>query len=688
MSHAKVGANPEYTHWAVLIGVDVCGGPEILRQATTDPRPESRLLKGAVEDVLAIRKFLETESTTGVEIKITNLTATEGDGDTPKETPEHLPSYENICSILEKVVAEGSCGIVKHVYIHFSGHGTQTKNGDFGLVLYDPIQPVCLSGDKLVKYINAMADHGMYVTLVLDCCFSGRVKRSDQSVTGAVRFIEYNPAMKSESGSEDALYEAQPDGLRDSSLKLDRILNHQNCIVITACDPLGRAKEIWLPKKKMWRGALSYFLDRSLSLLSGKNAQITPGTLFGHIKAMFKSYFPQQTPTWHGNKDMQTFFQNVFGGGGAGAVFVKIFYNAADGGIILDAGEAHGVNKGDEYEAFPYFSPEVLKIESMPDGNKDSIRLRVKSISSFNSVLEVISHEDTDKINRDRAASVTWKAVKVFSSSKSRVALTASLPEPARKHLQDLLQGHPFLQLVQCEDMTKTCTSYVTKEHGFYKIWGDTNSGINVLPVHLFDGKDSLGSLASMMGHLAAFKFAEELQNQHPDPIFVNSFKLELQQDHDIVDDWIQVEHGKDLKFSVTNTGGALIYVSILSFHPSLEVRNLLWRDGVGYCLRIPLGGKESLPMRMKLPEVFAEEGKNECQEVIKFFITTNETFFPEMALPIPDLSPSNLRGCTRTNAISSLSKCLEKFTSPYSNARNTSSHWATRNFQVKIYKT
>ena len=323
------------THHAMLIGV----GMNINISSHQENQPNDRSLKGAVPDVNAVAEYLRSQD----HIKITKLTASKrSTGDhagTPIEASEDLPTIENVYSVLRGLIQGWKYGQYKHIYIHFSGHGTRISGtGEFALVLYhdSPRGSKYLRGSELARVLDKMAGYGMHVTLVLDCCFSAGVTRTDQSVKLGTRFIEYDPIIDAESAASECFDLGIEDIVRDSALKLDRLLDPKGYTIITACGPHEVAREIEFASGA-WRGALSYFLDYCLRSLRKASAQITYLSLYQHLQSRFHANYPQQTPMRYGNSQI-SFFGLMCE---SQLSFIPIFCDRHNKRVVLDAGYAH-----------------------------------------------------------------------------------------------------------------------------------------------------------------------------------------------------------------------------------------------------------------------------------------------------------------------------------------------------------
>ncbi|KAI9767483.1 MAG: hypothetical protein M1839_004494 [Geoglossum umbratile] len=675
MSRAE--SKPTWTHWAVLIGVGVSIDTTPLSEGDQQHRPRDRSLKGAVADITAVSDYLEAES----HVKITKLTATkplEGENTSgPIEASENLPTLDNVCSVLNEVIDEGARGQIKHVYIHFSGHGTRIGgDGPLALALYHQGARGTshLRSGQLADALSKMVKHGMCVTLVLDCCFSGNVKRTSELHGSDIRFIEYDPVVDAESDARNPFGEGPPDKIRDSVLKVDQLLDPQGYTVITACSPSETASEMKFGSEAR-RGVLSYFLDYSLRLLRKAGTQITHQTLYHHLQARFHANYPQQTPMRYGSTDI-CFFQGLMSG--SGMPFISVYHSPKDGRLILSAGEAHGVHERDEYEAHPYYASENPKDMS----NRRPIKLQVQTVECLTSELVAVDPSHAERIARVP----TWKAKPLtsFSPRKTRVHLMASSSDLDRHQLQRDLEAHPFLQLSMEENTSESSVFNVSlNTENAYEVQGSASCKIPNLSPLSRDGNRAPVSLTTMLGHLATFKFFEGMENQQPDPTFEGSFSLEP--DCDVGQDGrFEVKHQSSWTLKFTNLSNTPIYITIFNFRPSWEVCNLVWEASGGDFLEItPMGHRDSgteLPLTMEVPNYLKEAGQRQSEDIVKVFITSKATSFPGMVLP--KLRDSDVRGSP-----DQLSKFLESFTKGFCDTRDGSrGKWATRNFLIRTY--
>lgn len=153
----------------------------------------------------------------------TKREAGERQGDWPKEEPVDWPICSNITDALETVLASAKIGDL--VYFHFSGHG---DSGTSALVdcAGDVLDPSILT-----SYVEKMADVGIILTVVLDCCYSGGVQSTETTMAarypglgGLPRYNLLAACSAYQTAAEDitriVYAESDPDGRSGGSLTI------------------------------------------------------------------------------------------------------------------------------------------------------------------------------------------------------------------------------------------------------------------------------------------------------------------------------------------------------------------------------------------------------------------------------------------------------------------------------------
>jgi hypothetical protein len=342
-----------------------------------------------VRDVQNITNYLR-----GVlnSVHIQVLTATksaDSESRSPTEEPWLWPTYQNVTSAFEKITVQAIAG--DFVYIHYSGHGTRTpwepynefsnrSTGDLALVLLDggkENQVRHLWGSRLAFSLRAMADKGLVVTLVLDCCFSASVSRRDDS---GIRSLPYNTEIDSRFPLDPVKNLAKGADLlanRDASMLPNWLISPTGYAILVACGPHEFAKELKSVSGE-GNGALSYFLLRTFIEFGGlrKPHKI----IYHYLCAQFRKHWPQQNPILYGNKN-----QGFFGHIDVGIDIPSVSIVERDGSLHLHAGQAHGVCKGDQFAISPLDSP-----KSDPNARGDVIITKIIQVRALTSDLELL----------------------------------------------------------------------------------------------------------------------------------------------------------------------------------------------------------------------------------------------------------------------------------------------------------
>ncbi|KAK0633930.1 hypothetical protein B0T14DRAFT_561465 [Immersiella caudata] len=486
------------THWAVLVGV----GVNIVTTGNEGERSRTdRSLRGADQDVVAIAEHLRTYAspTDIVMLKVTRASYDDVCGH-PTEAKETLPTYENVLSSLKRVVNLGKRG--HHVYIHFSGHGTRrAQDGAVALVLFDTALAGIryLYGSMLRRALQKMTELGMHVTLVLDCCFSGSALRGDDWDGARIRFMEHDDAVDARSDHEALAPDSTSLGTgRGSEIKLSHLLDPKTYTILSACGPDELAWEIEFEDGAR-RGALSYFLVDSLDALRKRRAHATDQLLHQHIQTTFRARYSRQTPMLYGKGGLSFFGQYATSTGGS----LTSAYREVEGDdLVLSAGQAHRVHKGDLYVLYPAMLPEPV----MESARLPPLKVAAYEVGCLTSKLSAVDSSEAHTIERGSS----WNARLVASHSSQRILvrldIVGQLSEAARS-----LQHHPYLEVCAVDRRPGPSAFHVSvTDQRTYEVRDSASKRVeNVpqIPAHA----PGDGALWDVLGHLTTFKFFEGL---------------------------------------------------------------------------------------------------------------------------------------------------------------------------------
>lgn len=666
---AEEGSKP--THWAVLIGVGLTLARPDTDQGCQDTIREISL-KGAVQDAVAVNAYLKGSMSA---VDITLYTATRSPDDVSIgaiEAPELLPTIDNVISSFKRILESARPG--NSVYIHYSGHGTYGgPDGAVALTLIHPssFEARYLYGTVLRNAIHRMLERGLVVTLVLDCCFSGGVLRTDQTQEN-IRYIKYDPAIDAKSTYKDPFNNSE-DKLRGADINLPTLLDPDGYTIIAACGPQELAFELQVDGGTRM-GALSYFLVDSLTRLRKSGVYISHQTLYQHIRARFHANYAQQTPMLYGKRGF-SFFGDF--SAGSNLPMVSVHRNADDSYLILNSGQAHGVHELDEYALYPFDTSEDPVIMA----SQIAIKAKVERVDCLTSNLATVELQDMEKIRKGSA----WKATLLTSISPRKICIYLLPGVPERDKLVEATKTHPFLILSTELDANGTYSPV-------FQVQFDTKQGYEVqdptskhvfnfpsLPSNL-DGNHA--GLLDMLGHLAKFKYFEGIENRTPSPSFESSFNLSC--DHDPGEDgFYRVEDGQRIKWKFENLTSSPKYLAFFIFTQTWEVRNLVSEVGGDACLQItPRGGVETepyeVPVAMSVPHYLQTKGQCQSEDIVKLFITSKSPIFPGMILPQFDT------GSTRGGP-DHLTEFVDRITTAFTGTRDSGQcEWATRNYLIR----
>jgi hypothetical protein len=686
MNDKECGIN----YWAILIGINFYPG---------------RPLKGAVQDVQAIKGYLESSPVEGTPVNISTFTATSPSGEDahhlPVEAPKNWPTYENVMSSLAQVGDMARPGDV--VYIHYSGHGTRRPSpgsgdkhedggegaGDVALVLLsdNPSRLRYLASRELAHQLKEMVEHGLHVTLVLDCCFSGSVVRHGSLNSSSIRTIEYDPAIdlmpvKNLRSQESHACRPNTSPTRNSRLLPQWLINPDGYTILTACGMHERAYELVNGGRQ--HGALSFFLLQSLGQLRKTGVHISHQSLYQHIRILFHAYWPQQNPMRYGNQDL-SFFGELMSRDTV--PFIPVFKK--DGFLRLAAGSAHGVLEDDRYSVYPFETP-----EDGPSGSTvDPVVVQVTTVRGLTSDLVGVDRSDTSQVTTG------WKAKPLthLSRWKVRVGLMASVDNRVQWSTA-VTQRHHFEVYVGVSD-GQACHLYIAiNTHGEYEILDASCNEILSLPKVPADLDTAMGHVLHLLEHVSCFKYIEGIVNRSPSIPFEQSFQITLRNTagHDFGTEGIlDVKHGDALHLTVQNLCDRPLYMAIFDFGPSWQIASLISDDGGGDYISIPSANKETLfPGRetigwaMEVPDLFQQRGQDQCEDIIKVFLTNQPTSFAPMVLPkisVPlDVTRSSPRDHHQLSTV--LDGLLTSFRHPQDHISGEE-EWTTRNFVIRTQR-
>lgn len=502
------------TLFALIIGCDA-----YLPNST--PEGSYPSLQGCVRDATNVLEFLRKQA--GLEDRnVVRLTSSAGPGGTPSEPPASRPTYENIVAGFQSLIARANRG--DHVYIHYSGHGGQCPTivpkvkgkaaTDETLVPIDVGSKTAryVRDVEIAKLLKEMAQKGLVVTAVFDCCHSGGVTRAvrrDDDPTGirGVSFVDKTPRPADSLVGTIAELEAvaRPSETRGTETTRGFFPAESaasQSVVLAACRPFELAREFLFDGGPR-QGALTYWF---LKLVGVDPGGLTFRTVFDQMVKRIHDQFSDQTPMLIGDPD-----RAILGGPTAAAAPAIPVISAAGTTVTLGAGRAALVEEGSEYAVFP------------PAADPSDAKARVAAIR----VIEVRPNEATAEISKsfqnrgvkpgDRAAPT---GVPVRLVRKVDVLRRDGRPpgrdDEALRRVIAALAGQSWVEPVHKPGAPADFVVTTNAKGTAYEICDGSDLPLKIRPLLATSDPAAARGVVDRLNHLARFQAVRMLEN--PDP--------------------------------------------------------------------------------------------------------------------------------------------------------------------------
>ena len=638
-------------HYAVLIGINLYPAQPVKWSS----------LRGCVNDVRETEKYLKSHLT-GIQIQAFTASSTEvSESPRPVENPEVWPTYDNITACLRRITSVANPG--DFIYIHYSGHGStippsskhsNASTGDLALVVLDDADVPSvryLRGLEFAYLLKAMVARQLTITLVLDCCFSGSVMRKGSSV----RSLGYDPAV-------DAAYPAIPEQIldpqdeagrpayRDVFMRPNWLVDPDGYTILAACGPTEKAKELQSKDGKR-HGILTYFLLSTLKELDG--VKYKQRYIYPRVRARFietqASRQNEQNPMLYGSKGLL-----FFGHKDHGVESIPIpIVQTLDKGLRLEAGQAHGIHKGDQFFVHALNSSNFLDTVR----RDDSIVAQVSHVGPLTSVLGLLDGASMPSKIGLFALALTHLALREYP-----VRLQHDIPP--LESWETVLRERSSLRIYNTnnsDDESPISFHVSIIDDQSYQIREGAKQVVTSQLTPENTHVQNISHILDVVEHLAFFRMVRNLTNEsltdpaHP---FTKSFTVQLisssgQIFHPACPQGcshpgcsIEVVSGDDLELVVkneNNAGGDSLYLHIYNMGPSLEIEGIL--DGNHEVIPPRFSnqhqefeqgttGQWSRHLEMVIPPEAVEKGQFLYEDIIKIFLTDQPTSFLSLELP------------------------------------------------------
>lgn len=299
---------------ALLIGID-----DYEPSRFPDGQPIRPLL-GAVNDVARMRRFLQEGPFAVPTERIRELVSPHPWAHRAASGDAELPTRENLVREIRALPDRAAPG--DRVLIHYSGHGARLPTAvpevkgpsarDECLVPCDAgaVGRGFLRDVEVHALLQELAERGLFVTMVLDCCHAGGLTRTGpRTNVRGLGDLPYPPDRQSALGSWSSLTILAPPLRPAAPGPVMRALDPTpgsfplpvGCAVLAACLPTELAKERVIAGGAV-QGVLTHCLAQVL-------AESTPPYVWGQVhrrvRAAVRGLDPLQTPVLRGDEESE-----------------------------------------------------------------------------------------------------------------------------------------------------------------------------------------------------------------------------------------------------------------------------------------------------------------------------------------------------------------------------------------------
>jgi hypothetical protein len=501
--------------YALIIGCDF-----YLPNST--PEGSYPSLHGCVRDATLVEEFLRARAGL-TDDRLIRLTSTAGGAGGPAEPPDRRPTYENIVRGFRSITSRAKAG--DRVYVHYSGHGGRCPTivpkvkGRDGLD--ETLVPVDIGNSsaryvrdvEVAKLLREMADKGLVVTVVFDCCHSGGATRAvvraeDRIGLRGVEFVDRTPRpTESLVGTPDELASVAPTGRATRSAEGTRGMaastGDAGAVVLAACRPAELAREFPFDGGDP-QGALTYWL---LSAVAQGGDGLTFRTAFDLIHARVHGQFPAQTPMLFGEPD-----RPILGGVAVPAdPAVPVLTVSNDGkSVTLKSGLAGLVQAGAEFAVYPAGSTD----------RSDAARVAVVQVTKpgpAESTAVVTKKFGAQPIRvGDRAvpAGVAQRLVRKVLAVRADGSQPGRADAPLRA-ITSAIKGAGWIELGSPSEAADFLVT-LTKAGDRYQICDASGEVIAIRPELRTDDPAAAAKVVARLIHLARFLALRQLDNADP----------------------------------------------------------------------------------------------------------------------------------------------------------------------------
>ncbi len=487
-------------------------------------------LKGCVNDIEAIEKYLETAIATKNEIASENENGDTWELNTRKLTND-LATRQAVIDGFEQHLTQADSKDV--VLFYYAGHGTQEpvpevfkkleRDGKLeALVCYDSgtSEGHNLADKELNYLIEQVAKNNPHILIVLDSCFSGTATRDPD-----VLERQTNPDGKARDLKEFLFTEKQPEWL---NVRLSDDYQRPRHVLISACRDFQTAKETG--KNNQSRGAFSYYLTEALVRTNGS---LSYANLVQDINALITGKFNDQSPQIEGESDdlIKTFLGDA--APEPRNYFTLTYEEKNHRNWVINGGILHGIPRisegSEEKTVLAIFNTESTA-EQLQNIDNAICKAKLTKVDTEFSVAEIIG--DRTKLSEDKpycavVTEIPLPLLKVyFQGDNTGVEL-------ARTELSKVNSGQPSIFVRELQSFEDNPDYYLEAVDGQFWIKQTTDKKPLVAPVPEIPNnqeytKKHAQTIIKRLEHIARWKNILELKTPPTSQIKPGDVEMEI----------------------------------------------------------------------------------------------------------------------------------------------------------------
>jgi lysophospholipase L1-like esterase len=606
-------------------------------------------LSGCVNDAMKLKAFLQ-ENVNNIFIE---------------ELYNEQATKTNICNTFLTHFKQAQKG--DSILFYFSGHGTQEfadacfhtetdKKLECLVAYYDNGRDSYLIADKELRYlISQVAEEGISITFIVDCCHSGDVTRNAEMVkanySGPIEKKSSGTYTFSQRNWDGFIFHKlfSPEAISKTGMK--NLLPESNHISFSASESNESAYEI---------NGEGIFTKHLVDALTVTNGIVSNKQLFDRISMRMKYAYDQSPKLYSPTKSTlkaQGFLDSAITTMVEGD---KAYYNPKVGWIV-NRGALNGLHMG--LEEIDLYDPE--------DKSKN-IKGKIESVKADHTLLKVSSAVDRNKVLIANTQYLSKRIIKLC------LDLGSAIPKDALAILEAIDKiPQNEINIVIDESGADFVLRYL---HGIYYI---TKPLDLYCPISEGIAFSNFQEIIEQLRHLSSWKFIYELSTSADEKLDKNKFtKIEFalgEKPYETfnqeilralkIDQWEQTTDGYTigLKVKITNVSQQKLYVAVIyldinySSSTSLLEPSPYFLDP-GNSVELNIGGDPQLNVDLAPQALYF----NYKQYTERFKIIVNDTPFDTYpheldALPEPPLpGMETLRGIKGIRQVRTKQKKLE----------------------------